>query len=96
MKKMSGIREQIKNASEADVRTVLQGLCADDLSVKNKAIEIFHQLKIHRITTPGAKRKASEEVAFCIQCQDIFDLTENTEKSCRLHPGEYTRCYCSL
>ena len=88
---MLDIKEHIKTAPEAEVRAVLQSLCAEDTGLSFKAEEIFSQLNGYKQSKRGTKRSAPTEVAFCIQCQEAFEPAENTDKSCRLHSGKYNQ-----
>ncbi|KAK6537393.1 hypothetical protein TWF694_011580 [Orbilia ellipsospora] len=77
--------ETILTASEDHVKTVLYTLCKES----NLRIKVLEQLeKLQKAENPK-KRKHSETKTLpkCTVCNQQFDESKNTAKSCKWHPG---------
>ena len=78
----------ITSCPDEVARTVLIALC-DDKIIRMKAISYINKLQRPATGTAGTagKRKASDELRICIQCQEPFTDAENSSKACRWHDG---------
>ncbi|KAF4436083.1 hypothetical protein F53441_13331 [Fusarium austroafricanum] len=74
-------------APEHQVRSVLLALL-DDPVVRHRALNHYHTLKAADNPATGLKRKAMNDLFVCVQCDQAFTQEDNTETSCRYHPGD--------
>ncbi|KAK7416744.1 hypothetical protein QQZ08_011885 [Neonectria magnoliae] len=75
--------DQIVNAPEQQVRTILLALCNDD-GVRQRAVTHYDTLQPG---TSGEKRKAAYSLFICLQCGEPFEKEDNVQGDCRYHPG---------
>ncbi|RKL46078.1 hypothetical protein BFJ72_g2987 [Fusarium proliferatum] len=80
-------QEMVHLAPEQHVRAILLALL-DDRSVKARALNHYRALKAADNPVTGLKRKAMNDLFVCVQCDQAFTHQDNTETSCRYHPGE--------
>jgi hypothetical protein len=73
-------------APEQQLRAILLALC-DDRSVRARAENHYRALKAADNPSTGLKRKAANDLFVCVQCDEAFTQEDNTETSCRYHPG---------
>ncbi|KAF5647524.1 uncharacterized protein FTJAE_1580 [Fusarium tjaetaba] len=78
-------------APEQHVRAILLALL-DDPSVKARALNHYRRLKAADNPVTGLKRKAMNDLFVCVQCDQAFTHQDNTETSCRYHPGGRKGC----
>ncbi|KAM0238130.1 hypothetical protein ACHAPO_004008 [Fusarium lateritium] len=84
---MSPQNEMVHLAPEHQLRAILLALC-DDPTVCKRALNHYRALKAADNPTTGLKRKASNDLFVCVQCDGAFTNEDNTETSCRYHPGD--------
>ncbi|KAF5607006.1 uncharacterized protein FSUBG_5464 [Fusarium subglutinans] len=82
-------QEMVHLAPEQHVRAILLALL-DDRSVKARALNHYRALKAADNPVTGLKRKAMNDLFVCVQCDQAFTHQDNTETSCRYHPGTLT------
>lgn len=88
--------DPLTNISEANAKSILLALCADDSQLTRRAenllrkIDTLQQREMTASNQSGKKRKASSTIRICGQCQDSFYEEENNDKACRYHSG---RCH---
>ncbi|KAI1146657.1 hypothetical protein F4825DRAFT_439947 [Nemania diffusa] len=86
--------DPLTNISEANAKSILLALCADDSQLTRRAenllrkIDTLQQREMTASNQSGKKRKASSTIRICGQCQDSFYEEENNDKACRYHSGE--------
>ncbi|KAF5551761.1 hypothetical protein FNAPI_7367 [Fusarium napiforme] len=80
-------QEMVHLAPEQHVRAILLALL-DDPSVKARALNHYSRLKAADNPVTGLKRKAMNDLFVCVQCDQAFTHQDNTETSCRYHPGD--------
>ncbi|KAF9776696.1 hypothetical protein IL306_005089 [Fusarium sp. DS 682] len=80
-------QEMVHLAPEQHVRAILLALL-DDRTVKMRALNHYCRLKAADNPTTRLKRKAMNDLFVCVQCDHVFTHEDNTEKSCRYHPGD--------
>jgi hypothetical protein len=73
-------------ASEQQLRAILLALC-DDSSVRALAENHYRALKAADDPSTGLKRKATDDLFVCVQCDEAFTEESNTETSCWYHLG---------
>jgi hypothetical protein len=83
-------KEMVHLAPEHQLRAILLALC-DDSSVRARALNHYRALKAADNPTTGLKRKAWNDLFVCVQCDGAFSHEDNTETSCRYHPGGLSR-----
>jgi len=88
-------QEMVHLAPEQHVRAILLALL-DDRSVKARALNHYRALKAADNPVTGLKRKAMNDLFVCVQCDQAFTHEDNTETSCRYHPGTLTSPYSSV
>ena len=82
-------KEMVRLAPEHQLRAILLALC-DDPAVLKRALNHYSALKAADNPTTGLKRKAYNDLFVCVQCDEAFTNEDNTEESCRYHPGKPT------
>lgn len=80
----------IKTASEERLRALLTSICKEIPEASQKVVkELFVDSSIVKNVpgqVAGIKRPISRYER-CGNCKNEFDITENSETSCRYHPG---------
>jgi hypothetical protein len=68
---------KLVRAPEDQLRSILKSLCAEKAAGK-KAVALYTTLLTEKKSTQKAlKRKASEDVEFCLVCEEPFSEKEN-------------------
>ncbi|KAI0861784.1 hypothetical protein F4860DRAFT_159117 [Xylaria cubensis] len=84
---------RLANIPEAQAKSILIALCADDSVLERRAlnflgqVEAFESQVATRNHQTGTKRKAQSAVMICVQCQSPFHEEDNYNKACRYHDG---------
>ncbi|CAG9984471.1 unnamed protein product [Clonostachys byssicola] len=83
-------REQVMCAPESLVKAVLLALC-EDKNVEKIALARLDALtkSSGALQGPARKRKATNDLAVCAQCDKPFYKDDNQPKDCLYHPGSY-------
>lgn len=85
----STCQEQIMRAPTHHVKATLAFLCKDSEveEVALARLDALAEMEKAATEAPGNKRKATEELAVCIQCETPFYKDENHLGACSYHPG---------
>ncbi|XXG94490.1 hypothetical protein Hte_000747 [Hypoxylon texense] len=94
---MGDISEALAKAPDNVVRAILIGLCSTDDDINRQANAYLKKItsktdsqspnKSNASNTNARKRKATEEVHICVQCQQPFYENENNAQACKFHNG---------
>ncbi|KAF3908269.1 hypothetical protein AA313_de0205300 [Arthrobotrys entomopaga] len=78
--------ETILTASEDDVKTVLYTLCKES-KIRTKVLEQLDKLQKAENPKKRKHSPSSKTLPKCTVCNQRFDESKNTGKSCKWHPG---------
>ncbi|CAH0037496.1 unnamed protein product [Clonostachys rhizophaga] len=86
----STCQDRILSAPAHHVKATLAFLCKDSEVEKLTLARLDALARMEKAATeaPGNKRKATEELAVCVQCEAPFYKDENHIGACSYHPGE--------
>lgn len=71
------------------VKAVLLSVCSD-MEVKNHVVSRLDALtQFESAGETNRKRKADDDLAVCVQCEDPFSKDDNPFGSCFYHTGSY-------
>lgn len=82
-----GLVNQMLKAPEDQIRAILMSLCADK-STRDKAVAEYSKLLTEDKSGNALKRKAGDDLFFCLVCETSFSASENKEGSCVYHEGK--------
>jgi hypothetical protein len=82
---MADVFTRIQNATDAEICTVLAGLCADG-TTKRRVERMFRQL-YQTAKAYEQRRLALPTLYICLNCSMAFNEAQNTRGACRHHPG---------
>ncbi|CAH0055969.1 unnamed protein product [Clonostachys solani] len=85
----AAFREQVLRAPESVVKQLLLALC-EDKDVEKIALARLNAMPKSSGASQGSgrKRKATDDLAICVQCESPFYKDDNRPKDCLYHPGE--------
>jgi hypothetical protein len=77
----------INDASDQRLRVVLKSICAKNDQARKEAESHFLVMATDTEESSDSNKRAVPRYAVCVNCEKEFDVTTNTEKACRYHPG---------
>ncbi|KIL88120.1 hypothetical protein FAVG1_09003 [Fusarium avenaceum] len=76
------------NAPHHQIRAVLRALC-QDVDTRSRALSYLEDLQAIDEPSNSRKRKADDDLCICVQCDDAFYKSDNTDNTaCYYHWGE--------
>lgn len=80
--------ENLLNAPHHQIRAVLRALCQDK-DTRSRALSYLDDLQAIGEPYDSRKRKADDELCICVQCDDAFHKSDNTDNTaCCYHWGK--------
>jgi hypothetical protein len=80
----------INDVSDKRIRAVLKSICAQNDEARKEAesqLLVAATYSDKSSESSESNKRQRSRFAFCENCEKEFDVTTNTEESCRYHPG---------
>ncbi|KAJ5382772.1 hypothetical protein N7517_000683 [Penicillium concentricum] len=78
----------INDTSDQTVRAVLKSICAKNDEARKEAEHQLLAMTTDSKANSDSNKRLVSRYAFCVNCEKEFDVTTNTEKTCRYHPNK--------
>ncbi|KAJ5747997.1 uncharacterized protein N7511_009693 [Penicillium nucicola] len=80
------LSRSINDLSETRLRAVLKSICAQNDEARKEAESQLLVATTDSGESTESKKRQRSRYAFCETCKEEFDVTTNTDESCRCHP----------